>query len=162
MKITYNLPTGTQIDLVNDMRTLCWNFGPFEQPVEELLQSWLEASPKDAEAYRHRIMKQCEFYADVLAYDEELQSRIPYDDLVLSVQETLLEGARIHHIKQLWRQFADVPVDDEDCITAPFLHFEIGTDRFDIWHWFDEKCPNGLFADLLYSSESDNEQYLHC
>jgi hypothetical protein len=38
----------------------------------------------------------------------------------------------------LWGLFGDTPIDEGECIDEPFLHFEKGTDRFDIWHWFEE------------------------
>lgn len=28
--------------------------------------------------------------------------------------------------------------------------FPAGTSKFDVWHWFDERCPNNLHDDLLY------------
>jgi phage terminase large subunit-like protein len=29
--------------------------------------------------------------------------------------------------------------------------WEKGTNRFDIWHWFDENCPNNLHDDLMFN-----------
>lgn len=52
-------------------------------------------------------------------------------------------------VKKLWDEFSDVPVDSDDRIERPFLHFEAGTDRFDMWIWFDERCPHGMAMDLL-------------
>lgn len=34
-----------------------------------------------------------------------------------------------------------------------FLDFPSGTDKFEIWHWFDERCPNGVAEDLMYNTE---------
>ena len=53
------------------------------------------------------------------------------------------------YIKTLWEKFADIPIDDDECIEEDFHIWEKGTDRFDIWHWFDEMCPNGLAKDLM-------------
>ena len=52
-------------------------------------------------------------------------------------------------VKKLWDEFSEIPVDNDDCIERPFLHFEAGTDRFDVWSWFDERCPRGMARDLL-------------
>lgn len=50
---------------------------------------------------------------------------------------------------ELWDDFSDIPINDNDEIEEAFLFFEPGTSRFDVWHWFDERCPNGLAADLV-------------
>ena len=26
-------------------------------------------------------------------------------------------------------------------------------DVIDVWHWFDERCPNGVAEDLMYNTE---------
>lgn len=52
-------------------------------------------------------------------------------------------------IEELWDNFSEIDIDNDDNITEPFLDFEVGTSRFDIWHWFDERCPNGVVKDLI-------------
>ncbi len=49
----------------------------------------------------------------------------------------------------LWDKFADVSIDENDNIEQNFMCFPAGTNRFDVWHWFDERCPNGLAVDLM-------------
>ena len=49
---------------------------------------------------------------------------------------------------ELWEKFGDIPIDDNDCILTPFLHFDTGTNRFDIWHWFEDKF-NVTLGELL-------------
>ena len=39
---------------------------------------------------------------------------------------------------QLWEEFGDIPINDDDEIEEEFLEFEVGTDRFEIWHWFED------------------------
>ena len=41
--------------------------------------------------------------------------------------------------EELWSLFGDVAINDDDDIIEPFLDFPIGTDRFEIWHWFEAK-----------------------
>lgn len=60
-------------------------------------------------------------------------------------------------LKNLWNDFGDIPIDDEEKIEIPFIHFPIGTDRYDIWHWFDEELPNGLY-ELMQSKKKGSEQ----
>lgn len=55
-------------------------------------------------------------------------------------------------LKELWEKFADVPINDNDEIQWDFLCFDAGDSRFDVWHWFDERCPNGLAVDLMGES----------
>lgn len=54
----------------------------------------------------------------------------------------------IEEIKKLWDEFSEIPVDDDDRILRDFRDFPAGTDRFEVWHWFDGMCPNGVMADL--------------
>lgn len=37
----------------------------------------------------------------------------------------------------LWNHLGDVPINEDGEIQESFLHFEAGTDREDIWHWFE-------------------------
>ena len=48
----------------------------------------------------------------------------------------------------LWEEFGDLPINNDDEIEIDFYLWEKGTSRFDIWHWFDEKLPNGLAVDF--------------
>ncbi|MCC5938115.1 MAG: hypothetical protein JJU34_12615 [Lunatimonas sp.] len=54
----------------------------------------------------------------------------------------------VDELRQMWMQFEDVPTYSEDEIEIDFYWWEKGTYRFDIWHWFDEKLPNGLAVDF--------------
>ena len=53
------------------------------------------------------------------------------------------------YLRTLWEKFSDVPIDKDECIEVTFHIWEKGTDRFRVWHWFDERCPNGLARDLM-------------
>ncbi len=44
----------------------------------------------------------------------------------------------INEAKKLWSDFADIPIDENEDIEIKFLDFPIGTNRFEIWHWFEE------------------------
>ncbi|MEK6540368.1 MAG: hypothetical protein AABZ21_07030 [Deltaproteobacteria bacterium] len=50
----------------------------------------------------------------------------------------------IKELRKLWMEFEAIPVDVDDCIERDFYLWEKGTDKFDIWHWFDEKTPHGI------------------
>lgn len=47
-------------------------------------------------------------------------------------------------LEKLWQLFGEVSIDDYDLIMEEFLGFPEGTDRFEIWHWFDERYSKGV------------------
>ena len=56
-------------------------------------------------------------------------------------------------IKELWHKLGDVPMNPEtEQIEEGFYIWNAGTDREDIWHWFDEHYDRGVVA-LLYPEE---------
>ena len=60
----------------------------------------------------------------------------------------------IEELKKLWKEFSEVPVDNEDNIEKDFRDFPAGTDRFEVLSWFDDMCPNGMMKDL-YGTENE-------
>lgn len=81
------------------------------------------------------------------------EDKISYSDYLfitdaLDEIDTLAE--RDEELEDLWDQFSDVPMNpDTEKIEGNFLHFQYGTEREDIWHWFDERHSKGV-AYLLY------------
>jgi len=71
----------------------------------------------------------------------------------------------LNHLKDLWLELENVCIDDDDCIETDFHIWEAGTDRQEIWHWFDEQCPDGI-ADLIGTIEDYNTDlspdYVRC
>lgn len=67
---------------------------------------------------------------------------------------TMEERDRI--LENLWDEFADVLFDeDEDgrlILSEPWNGFCTGTEREEIWHWFDERYSKGVYA-LLYGED---------
>ena len=75
----------------------------------------------------------------------------------LSVQETVMPDTLLlvelhtektkkdRELEKLWQQFGDIPMNPEtECIEESFLNFPIGTNREEIWHWFDEQHSIGV------------------
>lgn len=58
-------------------------------------------------------------------------------------------------LKELWDEFSEVLVDADDNIESDFLCFPAGASKFDVWHWFDERCPNCLAVDLMGEKPND-------
>lgn len=49
-------------------------------------------------------------------------------------------------LRKLWEIFGDVPINNNDEIEEDFLGFPAGTNRFDVWEWFDERYPGGVYS----------------
>lgn len=43
-QIFYQLPNQVSIELVSEMHLQCYDFGPFDTPIEELLEDYSQAS----------------------------------------------------------------------------------------------------------------------
>ncbi len=86
------------------------------------------------------------------------ENRIDYSDYStimdgLEEIETLQERDQI--LEDLWSEFSDVPMDpDTECIEDQFLGFPVGTNREEIWHWFDVRHSKGV-AFLMYADGID-------
>jgi len=52
-------------------------------------------------------------------------------------------------VKDLWSKLGDIPIDEDECIEEDFLHFARGTDRYTIWHWFEDTFYTQVH-DLMY------------
>lgn len=52
-------------------------------------------------------------------------------------------------LEKLWEIFGCVSVNDNDEILEEFLGFPEGTDRIEIWQWFDELYSKGVKS-LVY------------
>lgn len=60
------------------------------------------------------------------------------------------EHVELCTLSELWEMFGDIPVNNDDEIEKDFLNFLTGTSKLDVWHWFDERCPNNLHDDLMF------------
>jgi hypothetical protein len=52
--------------------------------------------------------------------------------------------------KALWADLGDVPVNDDGDIEEEWLGFPAGTDREEIWQWFEEEFGISVAEDLMY------------
>lgn len=67
--------------------------------------------------------------------------------------DTLQE--RDERLEELWDQLSDVPMNPEtEKIEEPFACFPAGTEREEIWHWFDQRHSKGV-AYLLYGNGAE-------
>jgi hypothetical protein len=50
----------------------------------------------------------------------------------------------------LWDKLGNIPVNEDDEIDEPFLDFPKGTDKFEIWHWFEDTFNLSVAHDLMH------------
>lgn len=59
-----------------------------------------------------------------------------------------------------WKNLTDIPFDEDEegrlLIAEDWLHFEKGTEREDIWHWFDDLHSKGVHY-LLYEFDPEGK-----
>lgn len=48
-------------------------------------------------------------------------------------------------IEILWQQLGDIPIDDDECIDEDLDMWKKGTNRIEIWYWFDEMYKQGVY-----------------
>lgn len=90
--------------------------------------------------------------------DLHRENKIGYPDY-LNLMDAICEFDTLEErdveLEALWEQLADVPVDpDTEKLEEPYLHFPIGTDKLDIWGWFDKRYSKGV-SYLLYRDGTD-------
>ena len=86
----------------------------------------------------------------IIAQTEKLSCGYDYE--LIFIDNCSTDGTRAK-LEQLWGEFADVPMNPEtEEMEEPFLHFPVGTNREEIWHWFDERHSKGVVY-LLYGTE---------
>lgn len=48
-------------------------------------------------------------------------------------------------LKQYWSELGNIPFDEHECIEEEFYFFPVGTDKSEIWQWFDQKHSVGTY-----------------
>lgn len=102
----------------------------------------------------------------MLKKEKDVKSKAtkPYDmDAMLAIKENIKKASlaltlkeRDYLLEKKWGEFTDVPMNPEtERIEQNFLHFPAGTQRLDIWRWFDERHSKGVRY-LLYGDEPNS------
>lgn len=67
-------------------------------------------------------------------------------------EENTNPGRTLEELYELWDQLGDIPVvtseGGSEVLDAPFLHFEAGTPREDVWHWFEDQHLDFIVGDV--------------
>lgn len=64
------------------------------------------------------------------------------DMVVEEAKKSILLDDKV--LEFLWERLRDIPVDDDGCIEEDFLEYVEGTNREEIWQWFDENYSKGV------------------
>lgn len=82
-------------------------------------------------------------------YDWLRQDLAEDDSNVDSCTYVSYAGADVALARELWAEFGDVPIDDEDKLLISFNNFEEGQNRFDVWEFFEETFGVSIAEDLM-------------
>ena len=55
---------------------------------------------------------------------------------------------KLKQAKLIWKQLADIPINNSEEIELPFMGFGTGTDIYHIWHWIEDKFNVSIVDDL--------------
>ena len=64
------------------------------------------------------------------------------------------DEAQYAEARKQWQEFGNIPLTDNDEIDEPFMGFERGTCRFDIFHWFEDTYNVSVAEDLMTLSNN--------
>lgn len=67
-------------------------------------------------------------------------------DMLMDIDKSF--GLDSQEVEKLWELFGDVPVNEDDITGEEFIGFPEGTNRIEIWHWFDAVYQSGV-AELM-------------
>lgn len=88
-------------------------------------------------------------------YNRDAISSSDYEAIRDGLEEIETLRDRDTALEEMWRQFADVPMNPEtECIEEEFFGWGPGVSRDEIWHWFDRRHSKGV-AYLLYGDGID-------
>lgn len=99
---------------------------------------------------------ECEWYVDPAPKSWKFYVPSLHVDIVLSENDGEVTELRFSKlpsdrafrdvvVEELWDNLADVPIDPEtEELDEPYYIWPKGTDKEDIWHWFDEHHSKGV------------------
>ena len=92
-------------------------------------------------------------YNAVMDYCRERNFNVSDEDMKTIISRSLedsFNNCKEYHIKDLWFEFGDVPMNPEtECIEEEWKGFSAGTHREEIWHWFEETFGISVSEDLM-------------
>lgn len=105
--------------------------------------------------YNSYVLDQCAKVVLMMKEDpfpkrEELRSLI--------IEAMPVGSERDSAVQKLWDELADIPFDfteeyPDGCLSCDWAGFKAGTDKYDIWHWFDDTYSHGIYS-LMFPESS--------
>lgn len=85
-----------------------------------------------------------------LIKDSDLANKLLLDGFYNSVPvPDILHSIRLIEAGQRWDALSNIPVNEDDELEEPFLHFGIGTDRYDVWRYIETEYNCSVAKDLM-------------
>lgn len=101
------------------------------------MEPWLYEYMANSEKVMEEMLQMFEMWEDCnISFNTTLENVVEKVRKEISLTDEVLEF--------LWERLSDVPVDDDGCLMDCFMIYEVGTDREEIWHWFDEHHSGGV------------------
>lgn len=89
--LNYTLPNGKTIELLSEMRTANYDFGDFDETIEDLLKAYRKATDMETkECLERQIEAQCDAFTDFLGIQYEEIQGTNFSDLSSGIRESLL------------------------------------------------------------------------
>ena len=66
---------------------------------------------------------------------------------ILQMLEDFVSGSAA---KRLWSDLGDQPFGEDECLEDEWENFDAGTDREEIWHWFEKTFDLSVRDDLMF------------
>lgn len=64
-------------------------------------------------------------------------------------EEHVCKECHLKEAKKLWAELRDIPVNKDEEIDVDWHNFTKGTEREEIWHWFEEEYDLSVAKDLM-------------
>lgn len=113
--------------------------------LDEYFEKYYGGFECDCEWYVDPAPKSWKFYVPSLHVDIVLSEN---DGEVTELRFSKLPSDRVFRdvvVEELWDNLADVPIAPEtEELDEPYYIWPKGTDKEDIWHWFDEHHSKGV------------------
>lgn len=113
--------------------------------LDEYFEKYYGGFECECEWYVDPAPKSWKFYVPSLHVDIVLSEN---DGEVTELRFSKLPSGRAFRdvvVEELWDNLADVPIDPEtEELDEPYYICPKGTDKEDIWHWFDEHHSKGV------------------
>lgn len=84
-------------------------------------------------------------------WKEELE-KFFCESIAKSENPTISAEHKDKALEYLWDELTDVPVNEDEELETRFYIFPAGTEKEEIWHWFDKRHSKGVYY-LLYERE---------